>query len=110
MIIWRSSLFQIADLKRFGRHGALPVGLVTEHCPKVSNNVHNPEYEAARTKQDKLLWSFIVHLYTKNTERAYVDLSPKGKDLGGIYQAQLDSNYNKDTISLFELQNLKNVR
>ena len=54
MIIWRSSLFQIADLKRFGRHGALPVGLVTEHSPEVSNNIHNPEYQAAGTKQNQV--------------------------------------------------------
>ena len=51
---WRSSLCQIADLKGFCRHGALPVGLVTEHSPEVSNNIHNPEYQAAGTKQNQV--------------------------------------------------------
>ena len=53
---------QSADLKGFSRHGALPVGLVTEHGPEVSNNVHNPEYEAARTKQDRCYIGLMIRI------------------------------------------------
>ena len=61
---------QRADLKGFSRHGALPVGLVTEHSPEVTNNVHNTEYEATRTKQDTVFEYFIGSIcLLKNAER-----------------------------------------
>ena len=48
-------------LKRFGRHRALPVGLVTEHGPEVAHDVNNTEDETTRTEETELTLTQLVY-------------------------------------------------
>ena len=42
----------IRYLEWFGSNGRLPVSLVAEHCPKVSNEVDNPKHQTTLDREN----------------------------------------------------------